>query len=1081
MARFYQPCHAQAARAEFAPQLRSGLRALIAVCAVALSLFSHASAQQDGDCTAPDELRARAEKLSAQWNVSALREALGLFERASVCYDRVGLKQEKAGALKRVGDIQLSFGDYEPATASYDKALADLRGGGDRQAEARALVNLSRAQLFIPELDKALGNAQEAASIAQTLGDRRLEASAKIVNGGYCYFRGKYGEAARHYEHALALARAAGDTAGEAEALYSIGQVHSDVGELPQALTYYQRALPLWRSANRRQEEAGTLNSMGRVYSLMGESQTALEHLEGMALPLMREAGDRLGVAAAHNNIGDVYESLGDYETALSHYREALAIFDQIKMVLGQVVSSVFVGGLNASLGRKQEAQSHYERALALSKSLNNPLLEAEVLNRMGAFRFSEGQPEAAYELFRQALSAYEKEEYLRGQGGALNNIGWYFGLRGDWRTASGHFQRALEFCRKAGDQACESAALYNLARSELEIGDAQSARLHVEAGLRISESLRTKIAGGDLRASYFATAHRQFELYVAVLMKLYARDRDPALLAAAFEASERSRARSLLETLVESRADIRRGVEPALLTRERELQFRLDAKVERRIQLLGAKAAAKEVAEVEQQIDELTGEYRRVQGQIRAASPHYAALVQPSPLTLKQTQQEVLDADTLLLEYALGDERSFVWAVTNDSIKGFELPGRARVEEASRRVYELLTERGRQPKGETGQQWQQRIARAAADYEGASVALGQMVLGPVAAELGRKRVVIVADGALQYVPFAALPVPAGDSGGEGQRDGAMARGANESSPAAASQHARVGFIPMIARHEVVSLPSASVLTLTREELRGRRPAPKQVAILADPVFDANDERLSTAKGDGVRKRGGTDVEVAAGGKKVEAGVAQRTLRSFEGLGEGMGLARLMFSQREARAIMASVPAGDGMLAMGFRASRATATRSELSQYQIVHFATHGLLNSQHPELSGIILSLFDETGRRQDGFLELNEIYNLNLPAELVVLSACQTALGKDVRGEGLVGLTRGFMYAGARRVVASLWKVDDSATAEMMGHFYRQMLGKGLRPAEALRAAQLHMWQQSRWRSPYFWAAFTLQGEWR
>jgi tetratricopeptide (TPR) repeat protein len=916
-------------------RLRPGQRTLLAALTVALCLLSPADARQGGDCGAPDELAARAETLSAKWKSSELREALNGFERARVCWGRAGLRREEAGALKRIGDIQFLFGKYPQAIDAYGAALANSRDAGDRQAEAHARINLGRAMLLIRRPDEALQNAQEAASIARTLGDRGLEAAAENVIGKYHYARGEYLEAPRHYEQALSLARAAGDPAEEAQALYGVGQVHSDIGELSEALAYYERALPLWRSANRRPDEVMTVSSMGLVYSLMGESQTALEHLEGTVLPFMREAGVRKGEAAAHNNIGYVYQTLGDYEAALSHYREALAIFDEIELPGGQVNTSILVGDISALFGRTREAQAYYERGLALGKPLGNRQQEAEILNSMGSLRLSERNAKEAYKLFRQALSVYEEVNYLRGQAAALNNIGWYFGGRGDWRTASEHFKRALAFCRTARDRPGESLTLYNLARSNLETGDAPSARQHVEDGLRIAESWRTKIAGGDLRASHFATAHRQFELYVAVLMKLYERDRDPALIAAAFEASERGRARSLLELLAEYRADIRRGVEPALLRRERELQFRLNSTVERRIQLLGARADVKDVAEVERQIDELTGEYRRVQGQIRTASPHYASLVQPTPLTLRQTQQGVLDADTILLEYALGDERSFVWA------------------------------------------------------------------------------------------------------------------------------------------------SASVLALARQEMGGRRPAPKPVAVLADPIFDGNDERLAQAKG-GVRRRGGRpSVEVE--GERSNADVSQRALRSFDRLDGGAVIARLAFSRREAKAIMASAPARGGLLALDFRASRETATGPELSQYRIVHFATHGLLDSEHPELSGVILSLFDEHGRRQDGFLELNEIYNLNLPAELVVLSACQTALGKDVRGEELVGLTRGFMYAGARRVVASLWKVDDSATAELMGQFYREMLGKGARPAEALRAAQLHMWRQPRWRSPYFWAAFTLQGEWR
>jgi CHAT domain-containing protein len=127
-----------------------------------------------------------------------------------------------------------------------------------------------------------------------------------------------------------------------------------------------------------------------------------------------------------------------------------------------------------------------------------------------------------------------------------------------------------------------------------------------------------------------------------------------------------------------------------------------------------------------------------------------------------------------------------------------------------------------------------------------------------------------------------------------------------------------------------------------------------------------------------------------------------------------------------------------------------------------------------------MVLSLVDAKGKPQNGFVRLHEIYNLSLPAELVVLSACQTALGKDVKGEGLIGLTRGFMYAGAKRVVASLWQVDDSATAELMQRFYAKMLRDGLRPAAALREAQVEMWKQNKWKMPYYWAGFTLQGEW-
>jgi CHAT domain-containing protein len=176
------------------------------------------------------------------------------------------------------------------------------------------------------------------------------------------------------------------------------------------------------------------------------------------------------------------------------------------------------------------------------------------------------------------------------------------------------------------------------------------------------------------------------------------------------------------------------------------------------------------------------------------------------------------------------------------------------------------------------------------------------------------------------------------------------------------------------------------------------------------------------------------------------------------------------------------VSAKNRKLFLDFDASRQTAMGDDISRFRFLHFATHAIVDNQHPELSGIVLSMVDKTGRLQNGFLSANEIFDLKLPAELVVLSACRTGLGKEFKGEGLVGLTRAFMYAGAARIVVSIWDVDDKPTSELMVRFYRYMLGPAkLRPAAALRAAQLEMSRDPRWHSPYYWAAFVLQGEWK
>ncbi len=327
------------------------------------------------------------------------------------------------------------------------------------------------------------------------------------------------------------------------------------------------------------------------------------------------------------------------------------------------------------------------------------------------------------------------------------------------------------------------------------------------------------------------------------------------------------------------------------------------------------------------------------------------------------------------------------------------------------------------------------------------------MLLAPVGALLGKKRLLIVADGALQYIPFAALPVP------------------TDASNAAQT--------PLIVAHEIVSLPSASTLAVLRREAGERKGATKTLAVLADPVFERTDERFKTGAG---RPAVNTNAPAAPVGESRGLGLIAAKAAQESGVATtDLRIKRLPATRREADAISALAPPAARLEALDFAANRAAATNPALADYRFVHFATHGLLDSQHPELSGILLSMFDEQGTPQDGFLRAHEVFNLKLNADVVVLSACQTGLGKEVKGEGLVGLTRGFMYAGAPRVVVSLWSVNDAATAELMTRFYRGMLGDKLRPAQALQAAQVSMLNDKRFAAPFYWAAFTLQGEWR
>jgi CHAT domain-containing protein len=406
--------------------------------------------------------------------------------------------------------------------------------------------------------------------------------------------------------------------------------------------------------------------------------------------------------------------------------------------------------------------------------------------------------------------------------------------------------------------------------------------------------------------------------------------------------------------------------------------------------------------------------------------------LTQPRPLDLASIQQE-LDEDTLLLEYALGNGRSYGWAVTRHSSESFNLPARAEINRSAKVLYDALS--------------QPAVARVD-DYRSAANELSKILLEPVAHLLPGKRLVIVADGILQYIPFTALPEP-------GVKEGNLR-------------------VPLIVNHEIVTVPSISTLAVLRKELHGRLVASKTLAVIADPVFEKDDPRVRLSR---LQARTQVVKTVAA----LRGAETEQPLVQVELDNKPLVFERLPFSLEEAEAILNLARDKQTMRAVGFDANLKAALDPSIREYRIIHFATHALLDNSRPELSGIVLSLVDPSGRYQQGFLRLNEIYNLNLAAELVVLSACQTALGKETRGEGLIGLTRGFMYAGVPRVVATLWRINDRAAAEFMNYFYEAMLKRHESPSRALRTAQIKMWETNKSALPHFWAAFTLQGEWR
>lgn len=821
-----------------------------------------------------------------------------------------------------------------------------------------ACISISSAAQTAPQ-DRA--TADKLIKEAEALTEKRTEQS--------------YQQAIEKYLAAVSIWRSLNDKPMEAATLYEAGWLYGDIGQYQKALDCYSQALTLYKALGNRKSESNTLNNTAWIYNELGENQIALEMYE-QVVAFKKAIGET--DPKALSNLAASYNKMGQYQRALDLNFQVLALRPGRTDIAGRSITLSNIGNSYYYLGDTIKALDYFNQSLPLMREVGNTYYTATVLNHIGV--------------------AYTK--------------------LGEFDKALNYLTEALELRKLAGDQRGIATTLSDIARLERNRGHLVAARQRIEEALAQVERVRLNVASPRLRTSYFASVQQYREFYIDLLMRLSEDKPSDQLERLAFNASETGRARALLQLLSEAGSKIHHGIDLSLLERKQALTQAIDTKAQNQMQLLSGKHTEEEAEAARKELSSLTNELEQLEGRIRETSPQFTALVKPTPLGLEEIQEKILDRDTLLLEYSLGEERSFVWAVTPNTIKSFELPKRTVIEAAAKRVYELVT------------------ARTDAEYAKASAILSQMILGPVAAELKDKRLLIVSDGVLQYIPFAGLPDP-------------------------------VDTRALIAGHEVVMAPSASVVGLLRQETANRKPASKSVAVLADPVFSNNDPRVAAAR-----------LGRPAPFEKDVPAIAALRSANETGLDD---LRRLRFSRQEADTIARLAGSDAKLEAVDFAANRKLATSAELGQYRVVHFATHGIINNSHPELSGIVLSLVDEKGQPQNGFLRLYDLYNLKLSADLVVLSACQTALGQEIRGEGLVGLTRGFMYAGAPRVIASLWQIDDRASAEFMKRFYQALLGHKLRPAAALRAAQISMSQDPRWRQPHYWAAFTLQGEWK
>jgi len=925
-----------------------------------------------------------------------LKQAINKCKEAAMLYQQNQMVERQATAYLLIGNIFERSSNKEEQIKWYLKALELYIQAPNKKREADVALNLG-------ELYKLTGNTKEA--LAYNL-------------------------------QALAIYQALRDIKNEIIILNNIGSVYDLTGENTKAIDYYQEALDKLAEKPNPTLEITLLSNLAIVLNTLGENQKAINRYT-QALDIAKSTDAYKGIIAVIlSNLAVVYDDLGELERSQDYYLQALPIFEETKDPRGKAITLANLGNIQIKQKDFNKALGYYSQANNIFKTISNYRGQAAALNKIGNIFIEAKEYKKALDYLTQSLEFRRKAGDKYGEIYSLNSLGKVLFLLGDKEKPLDLYIQALQISKDLGDLKGQMTTFFNLAVFEKESKNIKNALTNIEQAVDIAEKLRLKVTVRDLRASFLATAQDCYELYIDLLMMLDESTNNTKYKPLAFEISERKRARSLLDSLVEARVDLRENISPELAKEFKDLQYQYGQKTEKLIRLKSKNAKDEQIPLLEKELNDLKSKFEHLEATLKLKHPKYSSIAQAKALTIGEVQS-LLDTETSLIEYSITSTNSYVWVISKGSIKSYKL---ANYEEIKFLVDKILLSAKNNYKKQAFDLDEDRLDSLETiekEYVDDANKLSDLIIKPIWNDLPTtKRLLVVPDSILQYIPFAALPTP--------------------SLPSTTGKD----WTPLIANSEIISLPSVSTLSILRKELTNRKPPTKTLAIIADPIFDSSDERISK------------NITKPFESKDMASNVRGEQLRD-------KNFSRIKFTGNEAKQIRELVSKDQTMLAMGLDASIPTITNPSLAQFGIIHIASHSLLDVKTPELSAVVLSLVNENGEDTPGFLTAKQIYSLNLPVNLVVLSACETGLGKELKGEGIVGLTRAFMYAGAARVIVSLWKVDDKATSELMVRFYKYLLKEHITPSQALQKAQLSMRNDPAWKLPYYWAGFVIQGE--
>jgi CHAT domain-containing protein/Tfp pilus assembly protein PilF len=958
-------------------------------------------------------------------------QALEYYQKSLKLKEEIGDKVTIAPALNNIGNIYNLQGNYTQALEYYQRSLKLVEEIGDKVAIATTLGNIGSIYNSQGNYTQALEYYQKSLKLAEEAGNRAGVANTLNNIGAVHYSQGNYTQALDYYQRSLKLSEESGDKGLIATTLDNIGIVHRSQGNYTEALEYYQKSLKLAEESGDKVAIANTLNNVGGVHELQGDYTQALEYYQ-RSLKLVEEIGDKMGIARTLNNIGLIYNSQGNYTQALEYYQKSLKLAEGLGYKVAIATTLNNIGNIHKSQGNYTQALEYYQKSLNLAEGLSDKALIASVLDSIGNIHYLENNYTQALEYYRKSLKLREESGDKAGIVTALSNIGAVYELQGSYAQAVELANRAANLASQVGRLELFREARTTAGKAYRALNRPIQARQAFVDAINTIEKLRGQVAGGEQEQQRFF--ENKLAPYYQMIDLLVAQRNGAEALAYA----ERAKGRVLLDVLRNGRANITQAMTPEEQARERRLNSEL---VSLNSQLYRENFRQQpdqvRLLDLNTRLQKARLEYESFQTSLYGEHPELKIRRgESTPLNLNEAAQLFsADGNTALLEYSIADDKSFLFVLTKAAPTSKQDTTSVVIN-----VYPLDIKS--KELSEMVETFQKRLGERNLAFSALAQRLYELLLKPAQGQLrGKDTLCIVPDGVLWQLPFQALK------------------------PTARRY--------LIEDQAIFYAPS---LTTLREMMKpGKRKGEgRGLASTSIPAGSRTDTRQPSRTSS---EQQSLPTLLAFGNPLLNPQTVARQQAVYRD-GE---LGALPEAEREVNALR-DLYGGERSRVYVGAAAREERVKAEMGNYRIVHFATHGILDNRSPLYSHLLLA--QEPGNAiEDGLLEAREIMQMDLQAELVVLSACQTAGGRVGAGEGVIGTTWALFVAGCPTTLVSQWKVDTRSTSKLMVEFHgnlqrQRQRSTVIRKAEALRQAMLTLLRSEEYELPYYWAPFVLIG---